>query len=180
MTSAWAHLLSDADRRRLDRAGFARRAGIGPRSLVLILNGGLIAGAPLEGLLAAAALAGVEIVFANSPWGGESGRASRPEGRVVEHRFPSALFGSVLLAELSAAGVDSLIVAGGPMATAVRATVVEAVSYNLRVAVVGDLVIDDDHDARVVGLFDLDRQYADVMSSQDVIAWLQQRSEECP
>ena len=146
---------------------------------MLVLNGGLVVGPALEALVDAAARAGVESVFANSPWGGESGALSRPGGCVLDHRFPSALFGTALLAELSAAGIDSLIVAGGPMATSVRATVVEAVSYNLRVAVVEDLVTDDDDDARVVGLFDLDRQYADVMSSQDIVAWLQARRAEC-
>jgi maleamate amidohydrolase len=50
----------------------------------------------------------------------------------------------------------------------VRATAVDASSYNFRTAVVSDCVFDRIDLSHRVALFDLDRQYADVVDSDAV------------
>ena len=49
-----------------------------------------------------------------------------------------------------------------------RATAVDASSYNFRTAVVSDCVFDRIDLSHRVALFDLDRQYADVVDSEAV------------
>ena len=98
--------------------------------------------------------------------------APAPADIVLVKKKPSAFFGTPLLSLLVDRGVDSLILTGGSTANCVRATAVEAASYNFRTLVVADCVFDRFEISHRVALFDLDRQYADVVSSEDVIARL--------
>jgi maleamate amidohydrolase len=81
---------------------------------------------------------------------------------VIEKECPSAFFGTPLLRRLIAAGVDSVVVCGGTTSGCVRATVVDAFSYNLRVAVADDATFDRVRASHRIALFDMDLKYADV------------------
>jgi hypothetical protein len=58
---------------------------------------------------------------------------------------------------------------GGSTSNCVRATVIDAMSNNFRVTVVADAVFDRFKISHDVALFEFQRQYADVLSSHDVI-----------
>ncbi len=96
--------------------------------------------------------------------------APRPEEVVLVKCKPSAFVGTPLLGMLVAREIDTVIVTGGSTANCVRATAVDAASLNLRTIVVEDCVFDRFEFSHLAALFDIDRQYGDVVSSYDVIA----------
>jgi nicotinamidase-related amidase len=96
----------------------------------------------------------------------------RPGDVVLPKRKPSAFFGTPLVGLLIDRGVDTVVVTGGSTANCVRATAVDASSYDFRTAVVEDCVFDRFRLSHLAALFDLDRQYADVVSADDVLAHL--------
>lgn len=150
----------------------------------------------IERLLAAARGAGVPVLY--SAGTGEPGRwahkrpshlrqpadayqildrlAPRPGEAVIRKAKPSAFFGSGLGERLKELGVDSVIICGGTTSGCVRATVVDAFSHDLRVAVVEDAVFDRVQLSHAAALFDMDQKYADVLPSGAVVAWLQARA----
>lgn len=88
---------------------------------------------------------------------------------VLVKKKPSAFFGTPLLSLLIDRGVDSVIVAGGSTSNCVRATCVDAMSYNFRTTVLSDGVFDRFERSHTTALFDLDRQYGDVRTARDVL-----------
>jgi nicotinamidase-related amidase len=68
--------------------------------------------------------------------------APQPQDIVVYKQKPSVFFGSNLISYLTLLGCDSLIVTGCTTSGCVRATVVDAFSYNIRVAVAEDACFD--------------------------------------
>jgi nicotinamidase-related amidase len=91
---------------------------------------------------------------------------------VLVKKKPSAFFGTPLLGLLVDRGVDTVIVTGGSTSNCVRATAVDAVSYNFRTIVPEDCVFDRIDVSHRIALFDLDRQYADVVESASLIEGL--------
>jgi nicotinamidase-related amidase len=96
----------------------------------------------------------------------------QPDELVLKKQKPSAFAGTSLLAQLIDRKIDDLVVVGGSTSNCVRATVVDAAALNFRVQVCADAVFDRVAVSHAVSLFDLDRQYADVVWSSDVLAWL--------
>lgn len=94
--------------------------------------------------------------------------APRPGDIVLVKKKPSAFVGTPLLPLLIDRGVDTLVVTGGSTSNCVRATAVDAASLNFRVVVPADCVFDRVDVSHRVALFDLDRQYGDVVWSEDV------------
>lgn len=88
---------------------------------------------------------------------------------VLVKKKPSAFFGTHLLSLLIDQNVDSVVVVGGSTSNCVRATVVDAASYNLRACVPYDGVFDRFDISHRVALFDIDRQYGDVTSCAALI-----------
>jgi nicotinamidase-related amidase len=88
---------------------------------------------------------------------------------VLVKKKPSAFFGTPLLPMLVDRGVDSVIVTGGSTSNCVRATCVDATSYNYRTTIVEDGVFDRFPRSHVTALFDLDRQYGDVRGARDIL-----------
>ena len=91
---------------------------------------------------------------------------------IVRKTQPSAFFGTSLASWLHARLVDTLLVTGCTTSGCIRASVVDAMSYNFRTVVVTDCVGDRaiaPHDAN---LFDMEQKYADLMTSEEVIAKL--------
>jgi nicotinamidase-related amidase len=85
---------------------------------------------------------------------------------------PSLFHGTPLLELLLQGRADTLIVTGGTTSGCIRATVVDAFSYNYPVIVVEDGVFDRGELSHAVNLFDMDQKYANVMSSEAVLGYL--------
>lgn len=98
--------------------------------------------------------------------------APHPEDLVVDKKKPSAFFGTPVGAHLVDLGVDTVIVTGGSTSNCVRATAVDAASLNYRVVIPAECVFDRFTVSHQVTLFDLDRQYADVVRTDDLAAVL--------
>jgi maleamate amidohydrolase len=92
-----------------------------------------------------------------------------PSDVVLAKHKPSAFFGTPLVGLLIDRGIDTVIITGGSTSNCVRATAVDAASYDFRAAVVEDCVFDRFRISHLAALFDLDRQYADVLLSSDVL-----------
>ncbi len=220
-TRPWEDLLTDSDRQVVARAGFGRRAGLGARPAILVIDAqNYMVGPPagslhdypsacgpaavaaldrLAALLAAARIASVPIIYTRFELrrdGADIGAYGRKrallategwclegsEGAdiadqvapgeadiVVVKKKPSAFFGTPVLGLLVDRGIDTVIVTGGSTSNCVRATAVDAVSFNFRVIVPEDCVFDRIEISHRVSLFDLDRQYADVVWSRALI-----------
>lgn len=98
--------------------------------------------------------------------------APQPGDVVYVKKKPSAFVATPLLQHLIDRRIDSLLLTGGSTSNCVRATAVDAMSYNYRTTVMEDAVFDRFDRSHVTALFDLDRQYADVRLAADVLAEL--------
>lgn len=96
---------------------------------------------------------------------------------VIEKDKPSGFFGTPLMSHLVTLGVDTVVVTGGTTSGCVRATVVDAFSYNLRVIVPQEAVFDRAVVPHKVNLFDLHSKYAQVEPAQQTLAYLRQRQQ---
>ena len=101
--------------------------------------------------------------------------APLPDEVVVRKDKPSAFFGTALVSHLTARGIDTVIIAGTTTSGCVRATAVDAFSYNYRVVVVEDCVFDRGDTPHRLNLFDLESKYADVVPAKDVITYFEGR-----
>jgi nicotinamidase-related amidase len=95
---------------------------------------------------------------------------------VIEKSKPSAFFGTPLIAMLNYLGVDSLIITGMVTSGCIRATVVDAFSYNFHVNIPVECVTDRSRISHEVTLFDIDTKYANVMPLDQVILELDKLS----
>ena len=91
---------------------------------------------------------------------------------VIRKTQPSAFFGTGLIHCLIAKGVDTLLVTGCTTSGCVRATVVDSMSSNFRTIVVTDCVGDRATGPHEANLFDMGQKYADLLTSEQVIAHL--------
>lgn len=91
---------------------------------------------------------------------------------LIRKTKPSAFFGTPLMSYLTELGVDSLIVVGTTTGGCVRASVIDAFSHNLRVAIVEEGTFDRGQASHAINLFDMNAKYADVMTLQDTLAYI--------
>jgi maleamate amidohydrolase len=98
--------------------------------------------------------------------------APHPGEPVLNKLFASAFFGTPLQALLTAAGCDSVVVAGASTSGCVRATVVDALQHGFRPIVPREAVGDRNTAAHEANLYDMDTKYADVVSLGEVLAHL--------
>jgi nicotinamidase-related amidase len=85
-------------------------------------------------------------------------------------RASSAFFGTPLIPFLTAARVDTVIVAGCVTSGCVRATTIDAVSWGYRTIVPFECVADRASGPHEWNLFDIDSKYADVLKLDEVLA----------
>ena len=85
---------------------------------------------------------------------------------------PSAFYGTPLTALLVDRGIDTVLLSGGATSNCVRASAIDAMSYNYRTVVVEDCVFDRLSISHEVALFDLERQAADVLDADATLAAL--------
>jgi nicotinamidase-related amidase len=98
--------------------------------------------------------------------------APEPGEILLPKRHPSAFFGTPLLSYLIERQIDTLVITGATTSGCVRGTVVDGFSYNFRVLVPHDAVYDRSETVHKVNLFDMAQKYADVASTQEVLAQL--------
>ncbi len=96
--------------------------------------------------------------------------APSPQDVVIYKTKPSAFFGTPLLSFLYDLKVDSLFVCGVSTSGCVRATVIDAFSNNIRVAVVQEGCFDRVEVSHAINLCDMHAKYSDVVSIEESLA----------
>ncbi|WP_194818190.1 isochorismatase family protein [Nocardia sp. XZ_19_385] len=89
--------------------------------------------------------------------------APLPGESVITKQYPSAFHGTALAANLTAAGIDTLLITGLTTSGCVRATATDALQHGFRPLVVADACGDRDPRLHEANLFDLNAKYADVI-----------------
>jgi maleamate amidohydrolase len=92
---------------------------------------------------------------------------------LLPKKWPSFFHGTPLISLLTAAQRDTVIVTGCTTSGCCRATTVDAFSYGFRTIVPEDCVGDQGLDAHESNLRDVHRRYAEVTTSDEVIAYLE-------
>ena len=95
-----------------------------------------------------------------------------PEETILLKTKPSGFFGTDLSNLLVYRGIDTVIVTGMTTSGCVRATVVDAFSYNFRVIVPVECVADRAELSHKVNLLDMHMKYADVLPLMEVLGYL--------
>jgi nicotinamidase-related amidase len=98
--------------------------------------------------------------------------APQPGDIVVRKQKPSAFFGTPLMSMLNEVHADSVLVAGTTTSGCVRASVIDAFSYNMKVSVVEECVFDRGQASHQINLFDMAMKYADVIPLKETIDYI--------
>lgn len=98
----------------------------------------------------------------------------RPGELVLRKQLPSAFFGSNLAAWYTAAGVDTLLIAGCTTSGCVRASVTDALASGFRPLLVTDCVGDRALGPHEANLFDMGQKSADLLNLDQALAVLGQ------
>lgn len=99
--------------------------------------------------------------------------APEPGDIYIEKRKPSAFFGTTMISHLVNLKADSLILAGSTTSGCVRATAVDALSYDFKVTIPHEAVFDRGQMSHKMALFDLHMKYVDVTELEDVLEYLE-------
>ena len=99
--------------------------------------------------------------------------APEPDDIFIEKRKPSAFFGTPLMSYLNHMKADSLILTGTTTSGCVRASAVDALSYDLKVTIPEEAVFDRGELPHKATLFDLHMKYVDVTTLEDVLSHLE-------
>jgi maleamate amidohydrolase len=99
--------------------------------------------------------------------------APRAGELVIKKTQASAFFGTGLAMWLIQQGADTVVVTGCTTSGCVRASVVDALSYNFRPIVARDCVGDRALAPHEANLFDLEQKYADVLERDEILRALQ-------
>jgi maleamate amidohydrolase len=90
--------------------------------------------------------------------------APKPSDLIIAKSKPSAFHGTEIVDKLASMGIDTLLVTGCTTSGCVRATVIDAFSYDYRVGVVQECVFDRGELSHKVNLFDMNEKYANVLT----------------
>jgi maleamate amidohydrolase len=110
-----------------------------------------------------AARKGNEIVAEIAPQKGDG---------IIRKQKPSAFFGTPLMSMLNEVHADTVLVAGTTTSGCVRASVIDAFSYNFTVSVVEECTFDRGQASHKINLFDMNMKYADVVSLQETVEYI--------
>lgn len=99
--------------------------------------------------------------------------APRPQDIRIAKRKPSCFFGTIFMSHLNFFDVDTLILTGCTTSGCLRATAVDAYSYNFKVVIPEETAFDRFESSHAINLFDLNCKYADVIPTDEVSAYLQ-------
>lgn len=92
---------------------------------------------------------------------------------LIKKQRASAFFGTMLLSQLIARKVDTLIITGCSTSGCIRATAESAHNYNFHSIVVREAVGDRSMRAHEYNLMEIDARYADVVSTERVVQYLE-------
>ena len=92
---------------------------------------------------------------------------------VIKKIKPSGFYGTNLQSFLNLLKVDTLILTGTTTSGCVRATAIDGFSANYKVSVVEDCCFDRSQSSHAINLCDLNSKYADVISCERVINYLE-------
>lgn len=127
----------------------------------------------LEGGPFVAKIPSLACLVEGSRWVEVDPRLAPKAGEVVwVKQGASAFFGTGLAAALTAARVDTVILAGATTSGCVRASAVDACQHGFRTLVVREAVGDRAKAPHEASLFDLDSKYADVVSLAETLSYL--------
>jgi nicotinamidase-related amidase len=99
--------------------------------------------------------------------------APRPQDMRIAKRKPSCFFGTIFMSHLNYFDVDTLILTGCTTSGCLRATAVDAYSYNFKVVVPEECAFDRFESSHAINLFDLNCKYADVIPVAEVATYLE-------
>ena len=181
--SSWESYLSDSDRAVLEKGKFGRRMGFGARPAVIVIDAQrYMVGEPGRDAEwpSSCGEIGREAVLSSDRWclagtlGAELVPELQPGPGDIEFvkKKPSGFHATPLLGFLISRGIDTVIVTGGATSNCIRATVFDASSYNFRTIVPQEAVFDRIPVSHAISLFDMDRQFADVVATEDVLGYL--------
>jgi maleamate amidohydrolase len=91
---------------------------------------------------------------------------------VVRKPSFSAFWNTPIVSHLTALGVDTIITCGETTSGCVRASVVEGCSFNYRMIIAEECTFDRTEASHAINLFDMNRKYADVVQTEEVISHL--------
>jgi maleamate amidohydrolase len=97
---------------------------------------------------------------------------------VIVKQYASAFFGTTLASTLTAAGVDTLVIAGVSTSGCIRATAVDAIQHGFIPVVVREAVGDRAAGPHEANLFDIQAKYGEVRSLEETTAYLARLGEE--
>jgi maleamate amidohydrolase len=103
--------------------------------------------------------------------------APQAEDLVIFKENASAFFGTHLTPYLIRHGVDTLLIAGCSTSACILATAIDAKSYRFRPAIVRECVGDRSPWSHIWTLFEVQARFADVVSVEDSIAYIEGRDE---
>lgn len=90
---------------------------------------------------------------------------------VITKQKPSGFFGTPMTSYLTQLGCDSVVITGTTTSGCVRATVVDAFSYNYRVAMVEEGCFDRSEASHALTLCDMGAKYADIVKADEVVSY---------
>lgn len=96
----------------------------------------------------------------------------RANEHVLVKKYASAFFGTSLASTLTAAGVDTLLIAGCTTSGCVRASAVDGCQHGFRTIVIEECVGDRAQAPHAANLFDINAKYGDVVSLAETLAYL--------
>ena len=98
--------------------------------------------------------------------------APQPGDIIVHKQKPSAFFGTALMSMLNEVHADTVLVCGTTTSGCVRASVIDAFSYNIKVSVVEECVFDRGQASHKINLFDMAMKYADVIPLKETVEYI--------
>ncbi len=99
--------------------------------------------------------------------------APRPQDILIGKRKPSAFFGTIFMSHLNFLDVDTLIMTGCTTSGCLRASTVDAYSFNFKVVIPEETAFDRFEASHAMNLFDLNCKYADVVPTEEVAHYLE-------
>lgn len=104
----------------------------------------------------------------------------RPGETVLRKASPSAFWGTPLVGHLNCLDIDTIITCGESTSGCVRASVVDGCTNRFRMIVAEECVFDRHEAAHAINLFDMHRKYADVLSLDEILAYMDAWRAEAP
>ena len=99
-------------------------------------------------------------------------RFVQASGLELAAALPTAYFGTIFMSHLNFLDIDTLILAGCTTSGCLRATAVDAYSYNFKVIVPEECAFDRFEASHAINLFDLNCKYVDVIPAVEVSTYM--------